>query len=724
MEGTGARVELNGTGSINIVIHGDNAKVTTTNFARGNYVYVTDLDLAGAKTLTTSLAADDKIDTTASHGLAVNDRVEFPTLTGGTGLSANTPYWVSAVPGATEFQVSTTRGGSAVNFSTNITAGTLRILEDVAGGFLAEGEFTAVSRNEQGGRVLKFGGPGSLAYLGRAEMRQAPYVLSGTGVYNGPRDDGLWHWPASKLGAILQRLLDEATDADRPTAPVPALTDDFTASADSGATSWGSNYAGDFTLSMGTNYLDAIADIMRGGITILMHPDLLCSAYITDFGTDRSSGTFASNKVRFEAGVNIASGQAGDLTRGLSDSPRVGALLVQGSDPRPSAVVEITDGGAPYESEGFLSYTGTDDATVLDAAGDKDIALRQAETDRAILTHVPGLSSATGLYTPAWSGADGTYWLGDTVTLHTGSGTWDFNELELRVAAIQWVLREAGDWDIVVELGATYYSISQPSIPGVTAPGTSQSCSCPHPPSGPYETSGLTTVYHWAFDDTLFDDTATYSWGNHAHTGYTHTHVINPGMGNRSGVHPPMAAGTYHVTVVLNRGIDGFNPGGIRLNVYADDGGLETVVGQSALVTSQTPTTETFDVVMPVGTDTFSCEIPYNFSECHDILITSGTVGDSFAGDTPPPAATDSVGSIGTDFGCYALCDHRHAWQTAANTPIADSDSHFEGSTVEEALAELAAITIGGTEVLMQDGVTAPPEPIENEARDDWLFEG
>jgi hypothetical protein len=27
-------------------------------------------------------------------------------------------------------------------------------------------------------------------------------------------------------------------------------------------------------------------------------------------------------------------------------------------------------------------------------------------------------------------------------------------------------------------------------------------------------------------------------------------------------------------------------------------------------------------------------------------------------------------------------------------------------------------------ELLMQDGVTAPPVPIETEARDDWLYQG
>jgi hypothetical protein len=35
-----------------------------------------------------------------------------------------------------------------------------------------------------------------------------------------------------------------------------------------------------------------------------------------------------------------------------------------------------------------------------------------------------------------------------------------------------------------------------------------------------------------------------------------------------------------------------------------------------------------------------------------------------------------------------------------------------------------ASATGGAGELLMQDGVTAPPVPIENEARDDWLYQG
>jgi hypothetical protein len=73
-----------------------------------------------------SAAADDIIDTTGAHGLALHDVVRFTALTGGTGLVVDTDYWVIATSlGSTTFRVAATRGGSALGFSTDITAGTV-----------------------------------------------------------------------------------------------------------------------------------------------------------------------------------------------------------------------------------------------------------------------------------------------------------------------------------------------------------------------------------------------------------------------------------------------------------------------------------------------------------------------------------------------------------------------------------------------------------------------
>ena len=62
-----------------------------------------------------------------SHGLRAGRKVKFPSLTGGTGLTAGAVYTVIA-DGLTSrvFKVSSVgRFGSAVDFSTNVTAGTM-----------------------------------------------------------------------------------------------------------------------------------------------------------------------------------------------------------------------------------------------------------------------------------------------------------------------------------------------------------------------------------------------------------------------------------------------------------------------------------------------------------------------------------------------------------------------------------------------------------------------
>lgn len=78
-----------------------------------------------------SAAADDIIDTGAAHGFSIGDAVVFTSLTGGTGLTAGRVYWI--IPddfAAQTFQVSAEPGGAAVDFSTNITAGSVSKVTD------------------------------------------------------------------------------------------------------------------------------------------------------------------------------------------------------------------------------------------------------------------------------------------------------------------------------------------------------------------------------------------------------------------------------------------------------------------------------------------------------------------------------------------------------------------------------------------------------------------
>lgn len=68
--------------------------------------------------------ADTEVITATSHTFANGDIVVFTALTGGSGLSTATLYYVISVSG-NNFSVSTTLGGSAVDFTTDITAGVI-----------------------------------------------------------------------------------------------------------------------------------------------------------------------------------------------------------------------------------------------------------------------------------------------------------------------------------------------------------------------------------------------------------------------------------------------------------------------------------------------------------------------------------------------------------------------------------------------------------------------
>jgi len=80
----------------------------------------------------TGIAATDVI-TAAAHGYNDGDRVIFPALTGGSALTAGTTEYFIRDATASTFKVSATVGGAAVNFTTDITAGTIKRYENLAG---------------------------------------------------------------------------------------------------------------------------------------------------------------------------------------------------------------------------------------------------------------------------------------------------------------------------------------------------------------------------------------------------------------------------------------------------------------------------------------------------------------------------------------------------------------------------------------------------------------
>lgn len=87
---------------------------------------------ADAGKAVTGVASTDTF-TSRAHGYSNGDLVVLSALTGGSGLVATRPYFVIGVATDT-FQVSTTSGGSAVNFTTDLSAGTVTRLVELSGG--------------------------------------------------------------------------------------------------------------------------------------------------------------------------------------------------------------------------------------------------------------------------------------------------------------------------------------------------------------------------------------------------------------------------------------------------------------------------------------------------------------------------------------------------------------------------------------------------------------
>lgn len=78
-------------------------------------------------------AATTDVISSVAHGLVDGDRVIFPTLTGGAGLTAATAAYFVRDAAADTFKVSATSGGAAVDITTAYSAGTCRKYEDVRG---------------------------------------------------------------------------------------------------------------------------------------------------------------------------------------------------------------------------------------------------------------------------------------------------------------------------------------------------------------------------------------------------------------------------------------------------------------------------------------------------------------------------------------------------------------------------------------------------------------
>lgn len=315
------------------------------------------------------------------------------------------------------------------------------------GGFLlGEGGASVVSEASDR-RRLEWGGAGNLSILSRAVLLEEWYAPSppASDARGSSQDPGIWRWLFQAWGGIVVRSVEEGQN--QPDEPLAAVTPTFDRDVDSNGDIW-LDLAGTIERRWGVDVLEITTDAVKAGMIAQMEGNLDFGLYQA-YGTDRSSGTFAAGKVRFEYRQNIAS----KLSREIRGSARVSKIFVVGAR---NAVAVVSDPGAPVGSYATISYHESDDPDVLENVGEREVQRRQRRSDTPSFTIATGDDEAAGRYTPGHPDSDGHFWVGDIVRLHTGVDGHHYNEIDLPVAAINWTLTSGRKWEVTLELGATF----------------------------------------------------------------------------------------------------------------------------------------------------------------------------------------------------------------------------------------------------------------------------
>lgn len=398
--------------------------------------------------------------------------------------------------------------------------------EKVVGGFFLEnGDFEALT--EQSTKKLAFGGSGALSYLQRAQMWSHSYYLGGDDPRDGVWKDTpvnpdhtlgfiLWRWmlnaQAFQAGPYLHEHWDgtdhfDTHDDDRTVNPLPGLTLTFDGDVDSDSNAWTVPF-GALQLAVGSSVLQAARLFMENGLYLEMDPDTfeLSAWEVANHGRDRTGVAWGANVIRFQApsAATVATGNIKSDAKRAIHSVIKRSVLLAGSG---NIYGLSTTGGYDIPWEGFYP-SDAEDVTLLEGVAAVQLAARADAGDTVRLRIVMGTSPGSGSYLPFED-----ILLDDLCTLHTGSGQWDWNESDQKVAALTIKLRRGGDWDAWVDLGSTYVSIVERGFQA-----GSGGCTCPRPvdatlivqTSTRWKVTPDDTVpagWHDAgFDDSAYDD--------------------------------------------------------------------------------------------------------------------------------------------------------------------------------------------------------------------------
>jgi hypothetical protein len=329
----------------------------------------------------------------------------------------------------------------------------------VGGAFLEEAPIDLSAAEGPGDEWIQWTGRGPISVLERGVMDNH------SGIGDDPIDG---FWDLSNQGdfagasnghpiPMMKRVMNEIdTNSPNALAVVDHSSWDYDEDTDAvtppflGSIVYGAN--------VGDDALQLAADMSQlGGVTWAMSHLFKMDAHIS-YGTDRTGAFGAAGKVRFQKGVNIADA----IQRKVRGSVLRTHLIVGGAD---RTYVTVTD--PDYVSGdvvrwGFLSMPETSNVATLTNAGLAHIEARKRQTDVwSFPQHDHGNDIANGVYEPAPPGTANThYWVGDTVTLHSGSGPYDANALGVPISAITWQLKTGveanGDYWVIPQVGATF----------------------------------------------------------------------------------------------------------------------------------------------------------------------------------------------------------------------------------------------------------------------------
>lgn len=333
-----------------------------------------------------------------------------------------------------------------------------------------------LAAGEEGEEVLTRNGPGPLFILRNAaflDQHYAPAPPASDDRGNDSAPPGYWMWARKQYGQILKRFIEEGQN--QPGTPLLDVTTDFDRGTDSDGVDW-PDIIREVRFPIGTDGLAVFeAFASTGELWVRVTPDLLVSAYYLFRGTDRTSATFASGKVRFVKGVNINT----ELVREGHGVESATHALVIGTERLYRTVV--SPDYVPGTPGRWITVNREEfnDVNVLDKVGTEALVRAKAEQEAFEFEIEGGFDEANGLYMPFEH-----FDTGDLATVHTGTDPWDYNEYTGRITGFRLELREASrdetihiaarSLKTVVEIGGASRGFGNVSVPADTG------C-CPEP---------------------------------------------------------------------------------------------------------------------------------------------------------------------------------------------------------------------------------------------------